>query len=189
MGEAGEELAVGGEAVKPGKRSAPARPKGSENPVAAARRVMREAFARDPELLRSYVANVAMFLHDNFVSTRPELKSKVLREFLAVQLLRHLFDLSATECNQHGARGLWAEFVESLQPHECELLSAVLRGNSPFSSEVEVVNVILGRDAVSGFRVRLLPDGPVLTVSNRKPLSISITPRPDESTEGTDSSG
>ena len=62
-----------------------------ENDVEKARRVMREAFANDPDFFHTYVANVAMVLVDNEPLGGYEFKKQDGREDIATKILEWIF--------------------------------------------------------------------------------------------------
>ena len=59
--------------------------------IRAARRVMREAFEADPDFKRTYIDNIAMFLHDEFVAVDKTMLDKQKRDNTAERLLDVLF--------------------------------------------------------------------------------------------------
>ena len=62
-----------------------------ENEVEKARKVMREAFANDPDFFHTYVANVAMVLVDNEPLGGYELGEQDNREKIATKVLEWIF--------------------------------------------------------------------------------------------------
>lgn len=51
----------------------------SENPIADARKVLREAFASDPEWKKTYIANMRMYIYDHLDSEMFGLLEPMLR--------------------------------------------------------------------------------------------------------------
>ncbi len=56
----------------------------SLTPIALARRTMREAFDADPDFFETYVANVAMLLHDRHGITEYEARNRAARDILGL---------------------------------------------------------------------------------------------------------
>ena len=57
----------------------------AQNPIAEARKVMREAFAADPEFRRTYVDNIAILMWDRLGTPHEE------RNALAEEILDKIF--------------------------------------------------------------------------------------------------
>lgn len=59
------------------------------NPIASARKRMRDAFAADPAFEETYVANIAMLLHDRLNDDR--LNDIAFRDKIAKELIKLIF--------------------------------------------------------------------------------------------------
>lgn len=52
------------------------------NPIKAARQVLRQAFIDDPDFKQSYVSNIAMLLHDSYGVTNYETRNAAAEDIL-----------------------------------------------------------------------------------------------------------
>jgi hypothetical protein len=59
------------------------------NPITSARKRMRDAFAADPAFEDTYIANIAMLLHDRLDDDR--LKDRAFRDKIAKELIKLVF--------------------------------------------------------------------------------------------------
>lgn len=61
------------------------------NEIQEARRVMREAFERDPEFKQTYIANIACMLIDNIPGLKRNQKAIDIRDDVAEKILDRIF--------------------------------------------------------------------------------------------------